>query len=574
MSKVQKEKEKDSPAKSCPPLIIPNKYLTSLLFDKEKEQLCQINQNLTKKITKRVCPSLLEIATISGCKVTPTNQILYGTSLCFDLNGLALAGIDSKTIKQLSTNFKITWPWSLTYDSERLGSNKRFVRFPAMIIYPRNECEVSAIVRFSVRQNLTLSVRSGGHSYEYFSGENQVILDTSYLELPRENSCSCSCSHSGDCKCSQRTKTLLRSQIKIDLKTQTVEVSAGVRLGVLYAELDKQGFILSAGICPSVCIAGLVAGGGLGFFDRAFGFACDSLISVRICIANGQILTTSLTEFPDLFQSLHGAGSSYGVLMSFVLQIRRIPKVISFNLNYDIKDAVSFLVLYQSFIQTATEKLSGIIANFGLGLPFFFVNGVYIGPIEEIRKLIFDTFGSIPLQSSTFEEKSFLDIDKALGFEALPLPFYKIRSNAFFSNLSTQDWTAFVNLLSTPPPKFPHQISAIQVVAYGGAMKRIRIGTGPGSSVIAERFGIGLFQSAIYWDNQDLNVSSINFLDTVYQTIRSVTSDIADPNIVDLQLVDYPKSYWGDAVAFLKATKLKYDPNDVFHFSQSVPLSE
>ena len=57
----------------------------------------------------------------------------------------------------------------------------------------------------------------------------------------------------------------------------TANVGAGTRLIDFYSELAAKGRAIPGGSCPTVGIAGLVLGGGVGVVGRAFGLTCDKL---------------------------------------------------------------------------------------------------------------------------------------------------------------------------------------------------------------------------------------------------------------------------------------------------------
>jgi FAD/FMN-containing dehydrogenase len=54
-------------------------------------------------------------------------------------------------------------------------------------------------------------------------------------------------------------------------------LSAGARLGEVYDALDGHGLTIPAGCGPSVGIAGLTLGGGLGILGRKHGLTSDHL---------------------------------------------------------------------------------------------------------------------------------------------------------------------------------------------------------------------------------------------------------------------------------------------------------
>jgi FAD/FMN-containing dehydrogenases len=58
-------------------------------------------------------------------------------------------------------------------------------------------------------------------------------------------------------------------------------IGAGASLGDVYEALHEHGLAIPAGTCPSVGIAGLTLGGGLGILGRKYGVTSDRLIAQR-----------------------------------------------------------------------------------------------------------------------------------------------------------------------------------------------------------------------------------------------------------------------------------------------------
>jgi hypothetical protein len=51
------------------------------------------------------------------------------------------------------------------------------------------------------------------------------------------------------------------------------------------------------------------------------------------------------------------------------------------------------------------------------------------------------------------------------------------------------------------------------------------------------------------------------------------TSDQSNPNFIDGAETNYLRAYYGTNLERLVDVKRKYDPNNLFRFSQSIPLS-
>jgi FAD/FMN-containing dehydrogenase len=77
----------------------------------------------------------------------------------------------------------------------------------------------------------------------------------------------------------------------------TVTVGAGVTNGDLHPLLENHGMFVPTGRCPSVGVAGLGLGGGIGFSDKMFGLSCDRLLSTTVVLADGSVVEASETSY-------------------------------------------------------------------------------------------------------------------------------------------------------------------------------------------------------------------------------------------------------------------------------------
>jgi FAD/FMN-containing dehydrogenase len=180
-------------------------------------------------------------------------------------------------------------PRSATYETARKPAMARFddVR-PAAIARCETPADVAATIGFAQRGGLPVSIRCGGHSVAGRSSGDGIVIDVTPMD-----------------------------SVSIDNGNATV--GAGVRLGELYDALYTHGVTLPAGCGPSVGIAGLTLGGGIGVLGRKHGLTCDRLRRAQVVLADGSVIECDENRDPDLFWALRGAGGgNFGVVTCLV----------------------------------------------------------------------------------------------------------------------------------------------------------------------------------------------------------------------------------------------------------------
>jgi FAD/FMN-containing dehydrogenase len=106
--------------------------------------------------------------------------------------------------------------------------------------------------------------------------------------------------------------------------------------------------------------------------------------------------------------------------------------------------------------------------------------------------------------------------------------------------------------------------------AYGGAMAKIA----PDATAFVHRDGtLFCLQYGSVWANAVDTPERLNEMRQFYATMRPYVSGAAYVNYCDTDLTDWPSAYWGQNLPRLQQIKSAFDPNNVFHHAQSVPLS-
>ena len=149
--------------------------------------------------------------------------------------------------------------------------------------------------------------------------------------------------------------------IRVDPAARTARAEAGVLWGELDRETQLHGLATVGGIVTHTGIAGLTLGGGIGWLTRKHGATVDNLLSVDLVTAEGELLTASGDENPDLFWGIRGGGGNFGVVTSFEYRLHPVgPIVLAGPIFHPFEDAREVLAFYREFIATAPDELTTI----------------------------------------------------------------------------------------------------------------------------------------------------------------------------------------------------------------------
>lgn len=110
-------------------------------------------------------------------------------------------------------------------------------------------------------------------------------------------------------------------------------------------------------------LVGVTIGGGIGTLQGKHGLMIDSLLSVRLVTAKGDIVTASQMENPDLFWAIRGAGANFGIITSATYRIYDATyKGLVVNADFEFHGSLSRSVwdVVKSFDEYVAPELSVI----------------------------------------------------------------------------------------------------------------------------------------------------------------------------------------------------------------------
>jgi len=197
-------------------------------------------------------------------------------------------------------------PGDTGYDATREIWNCLFDRRPSVIVRCISASDVATSVRFAREHDLEIAVKGGSHhAAGYAVIEGGMLLDMSRLRT-------------------------------IEVNPEQRRVMAGT--GLTWAQFDQVtqafGLACTGPIVSMTGIAGFTLGGGFGWLHRKIGLGCDSLKSARLVTADGDLVTASAAEKPDLFWGLRGSGWNFGVVTAMEFELHPIGPAVVAGLIY------------------------------------------------------------------------------------------------------------------------------------------------------------------------------------------------------------------------------------------------
>ncbi|HVT70668.1 MAG TPA: FAD-binding oxidoreductase, partial [Trebonia sp.] len=456
-------------------------------------------------------------------------------------------------------------PGDAGYATARLLFDPRFDGLrPAGIAYVKNPHDVATCLAFARRYGVPFAARSGGHSYAGWSGSSGLIIDVSGLKT-------------------------------VTVRGTTATVGAGTRLIDFYHGLAANGRAVPGGSCPTVGIAGLTLGGGIGVTARAYGLTCDSLESVQIVTAAGAILECDAAHYPDLFWTCQGGGGgNFGVVTSLEFRTVPAPEPVLFSLSWPWAQAARVVAAWQSWAPNAPDAMWSnlhLAAAPGGSVPSVAVGGCYLGSDGDAAALLDQLYarvGAKPATSFLSYPQSYLSAMLAdagcssLGYQACHLPWYAAggklgrqpqfaKSDFFTAPLSSAGiGTLLAGVAALQKvPGAAGGAGGIAFDALGGAVNRVK----PAATAFVHRNALFSAQYTTEWTTGAGSAGISNqhtWLRDFWSSMRRYASGQAYQNYIDPDLANWRQAYYGASYPRLAAVKAKYDPSGLFTFPQAI----
>ena len=454
-------------------------------------------------------------------------------------------------------------PGAAAYASDALLYNAKFVNLhPKGIAYCASASDVARCVAFASAHRVGLAARSGGHSYGGYSSSPGLVVDVSAL-----------------------------SSVSVDEGATTATVGAGARLIDVYDTLAGHGLLLPSGSCPTIGIAGITLGGGIGVFARRYGLTSDHVTSLRLVTSDAVEVTASADEHADLlWASRGGGGGNFGIATEFTFSLHPIPEVTLFTLQYPWTAAATMLEAWLHWVDSAPDELWADCQLLSQGDYGYLaqVTGVYCGsasalagPLAALERAI----GVTPTYRFV-GAKDYLD---AMAIEAgcaglsiaachlstqnpagqLARSAYSAKSSYVKGPMTGAGVASLVEAVQRLHADAPTVGGGLAFDAYGGAVNRVAAD----ATAFVHRDTLACIQATYSWGA----ATPASEVDAGARWLTWLGEEVFDPatgayqNYIDPTLADWANAYYGANLDRLEDVKRHYDPENRFHFAQSIP---
>lgn len=205
--------------------------------------------------------------------------------------------------------------------------NARVSGAPAVVARCRTTADVQAAVRAARSAGLPLSVLGGGHDWAGSAiRDGGLLVDLSPM----------------------RQVTVTGTEARIDGSATVGDVLDAAR---------PHGLAATVGTVASVGFIGLTLGGGYGTLIGLIGLGVDNLLSAKVVLADGRVVTADPEHEADLFWGLRGGGGNFGVVTSVRTRLHPFATVTTGMIAFGWDQARSVLAGWRELMASADDAL-------------------------------------------------------------------------------------------------------------------------------------------------------------------------------------------------------------------------
>jgi FAD/FMN-containing dehydrogenase len=274
------------------------------------------------------------------------------------------------------------------YDEARGAWNAAVDQRPAMVCYPADAAEVTAVMRLARDAGLRVVPQATGHNASPLGSLADCIL----------------------------LKTSALTGVTVDPVRRTARVGAGVLWDDVVTAAAPHGLTALHGSSPDVGVVGYSLGGGISWLGRLYGLQSSSVTAVELVLPDGGHVRCDADHDPELFWALRGGGGSFGVVTALEFELYPITTVYGGAMVWDIKEAARVVPAWLRWTQDAPDAVTTSLRLLAMpdfpevpapirGRRILMIDGAVVADEPEARELLrplrvagpeIDMFGPMP----------------------------------------------------------------------------------------------------------------------------------------------------------------------------------
>ncbi len=467
----------------------------------------------------------------------------------FDLKSLdgETVNVDRDALDALSASLRgsVYHRGDREYDEARTTWNSMVERFPGFVIRALGASDVQKAVNFVCNAGLVMSVRSGGHQIAgHAVADETVMLDLSHMR-----------------------------SVHVDPIAKTARVAPGAMLGDVDRETQAHGLVVPTGINSTTGIAGLTLGGGFGWTTRKFGMTIDNLISAEVVTAEGEIVTASASNHPELFWAIRGGGGNFGVVTSFEFQLHELgPDVLSGLVVHPIEKAPDLLAEYAKIADGSPDELTvWSVMRKAPPLPFLpeewhgrevlIFAACYAGPMADGEKAMTGLRALGEPIVDVISPHKFVDWQAA--FDPLLTPgarnYWKSHD---FETLTSEGIKGLLDAIAT----LPDPACEVFIAHVGGAMARVDAD----ATAYPQRSAHFIMNVHTRWEDPTKDGACVDWARDLYDKMKPHSTGSAYVNFMPEDEADHMAGAYGANGDKLSKIKGRYDPDNLFRVNHNI----
>jgi FAD/FMN-containing dehydrogenase len=430
------------------------------------------------------------------------------------------------------------------YDEARVVYNAMIDRRPQAVVRCTGVDDIRAAVIYAHDHGLDLAIRGGGHSVPGFGTvDDGIVIDLSGL----------------------RTVT-------VDPAARTARAEGGATWGDFNDATAVHGLATTGGIISTTGVGGLTLGGGIGYLARGLGLSCDNLISADVVTADGQLVTASETEHPDLFWALRGGGGNFGVVTALEFRLAPVSTIYGGPIFFELDSVPDVLRFYRDFIADAPEQYGGFPA-FQIAPPLPFIPENRVG--ESFIAMVSAWAGALDKGAAIIDE--IRSIARPVAEMIGPMPYPALNSafdalvppglqHYWKANFVTELTDAAIAAHAEHGPKVPTVNSTVHIYPINGACHRVP------ADATAFAYRDANFATVIagMWPDPADNEANIAWVRNYYEATAPHSEAGGYVNFMAGDDQGRIQANYGGNYGRLVEVKRAYDPDNLFHLNQNI----